>query len=91
MQAGKRAKVSLSIAENIQTWDIEVQTLALVDRKPDLKVVIIQGLLRRTIAESVRFRPLPPSKALQRLHFTSPRSAIPPRVAPLNFFLLKRG
>ena len=43
------------------------------------------------IAEGVRFRLLPPSKALQSLHFTSPRSAESLRVPPLNFFLLKRG
>ena len=91
VQAGKRAKVSLSIAESVQAWDSEVQTPALADRKPDLKVAISQGLPWRMIAEGVRFRLLPPSKALQRLHFTSPRSAEPLRVPPLNFLLLKRG
>ena len=85
MHAGKRTKVSLSIAESGQAWDSEVQTPPLADRRPDLKVVISQGLPRRMIAEGVRFRLLPPSKAFQRLHFTLPRSAEPLRVPPLNF------
>lgn len=50
VQAGKRAKLSMSNAENGRAWDIEIETLALPDRKLDLKTVISQGLPWQVIA-----------------------------------------